>query len=227
MKKYKKLILIGIVTIFYTLIALNYHKIRFAVSMLRLYKQQNKTETVIDSDNKDNLILENPLDIILKSEDEIVETTHDISEVKDRSETNESIYTETSKEFIQGDKEEKIVIEDNHKSYEYIIKQYNLELESLKTRFESDLDNLIESGIKEYNSRAMSNSKLFAKYLNIGSRLEKSSDDTFNGLLTQMEKDLKNNKHDSYIVKEIKDYYTSFKNSKKTDLINRGLKHLK
>src|SRR5690606_16536336 len=97
---------------------------------------------------------------------------------------------------------------------------------NLRATFESELDALIKQGIEEYSNGKISNTRLANKYLSIGADLEKSSDAKFNKILKEMEKELKSNGHDTSVIKEIKNYYTSFKDAKKTNLIDRGMKHM-
>ncbi|WP_353095812.1 hypothetical protein [Tissierella praeacuta] len=222
MKKSRKnkLILIGILAIIYIIIAVNFHKIRFALSLLRLYGKEKKIESSIEDDTniENNIpVVDNPIKNILNSVDNV-----------DKPENTEDGTNGTVDKVDTVNEEKKeITNKDTKKSYISIINEYNIIFEDLKSTFESELNALIKESIKEYSKGETSNSKLANKYLSIGSDLEKSSDEKFNKILKEMEKELKNNGHDTSIVKDIKEYYTSFKNAKKMDLIARGMKRVK
>lgn len=222
----KKFIIIGIVAIFYLIIVVNFHKIRFALSILRLYGQEKNIDTIMDHTENTKPIVDNPLQSILDSEED--EDKSDIYvDIVNKSQNTENAENKIMDKSIDevADKAGKIV--DNKKPYKDIINEYNTILEDLRATFESELDSLIKQGIQEYSKGEISNTKLANKYLSIGSDLEKSSDDRFDKVLKEMEKELKNNEHAISIIKDIKEYYFSFKNAKKIDLINRGMKHIK
>lgn len=213
----KRLILIGILAVVYIIIAVNFHKIRFALSILRLYGHDKKIESPV-GDNSDNKpIVDNPLKDILDSVDSVDKSGN--------TEDNPNGNVDKSVENV-GEQKNNPDIKDTDKSYISIISKYNIIFEELRSSFEGDLDTLIKQGIKEYSKGEISNTKLANKYLSIGADLEKSSDARFNKVLKEMEKELKSNGHDTSIVKDIKNYYTSFKDAKKTDLIERGMKHV-
>lgn len=88
------------------------------------------------------------------------------------------------------------------------------------------MDALIKNSIEEYSKGDISGSKLANKYLSIGADLEKSSDTKFGKVLKNMEKELKDNGHSTDITKDIKEYYNSFKQNKKVELIDLGMKHI-
>ena len=215
MNRKKKLVLVGIIAIFYLIIAVNFHKIRFALSILNLYNQEKKTETVIDNPANSKPIVENPLKDIVESVDD----------------EDKPLVLQDSENDILANTEPEVIKEDNtvvhtKKSYTDIVNEYNSILEDLKSSFENELDALIQNGIEEYSKGDISGSKLANKYLSIGADLENSSDTRFNKVLKNMEKELKENGYSTSIVKEIKDYYTSFKNNKKVELINLGMIHV-
>ena len=212
----KKLLFIAALAIIYLVIAVNFHKIRFALSMYRLYSQEKKTESVVDDVGNVKPIVNNPLKDIAIIEDVVDKNDNSVDNGDasvDKSEDKPTIPTENPSD-------------DSKKSYISILADFNTTLEKLRIEFQEDLDNLIAQGIKDYGNGGMSNTQLASKYLSVGSELEKSSDDKFNEIVKAMEKELKANGHDTSIVKEIKEYYTSFKDAKKTDIINRGMKHM-
>lgn len=227
----KKLISIAILIVLYILLVLNIHKIRFGLDILRLYVQDENIESHDDSIFNSKLPKDNPLKDMLCS----IEHIDNIVEIQDNKMGNENHSldkVDTSMNTIKPEdknikaSKEPVNSIDDKKSYISIITEYNLIFEELKTEFESELDSLIQKGIDEYSKDKVSNVKLANKYLSIGSKLEKSSDARFNQLLKNLKKDLKDNKHDTTISKKIKDYYESFKEDKKTELIDRGMKHL-
>ncbi|MSU00252.1 hypothetical protein [Tissierella pigra] len=205
-----KLFFIGILAILYIVISLNFHKIRFALSILRLYGQDKKIESTIDDKANNEPIVDNPLK-------DILESVGVMDNSKDIEDTNKENKKSSNKINISDDRK---------KDYINIIDRYNSTFEDLQSEFESQLNSLVKKGIAEYSNGGVSTTKLANKYLSIGADLEKSSDAKFNKILKEMEKELKSNGHDTSITKEIKNYYTSFKDAKKTDLIDRGMKHV-
>lgn len=242
MNRKKKILFIGILAIVYLIIAVNFHKIRFAISMLRLYNQEKKAESTLDNnDNNLKPIVNNPLEKILDSVD-IVDNTEDkqnnqettvdnsttdkVENVeKDKDISNQENATDKTNDDKDNDNKEQVP--DIKESYVSIINEYNIILEDLRATFESELDDLIKEGIEEYSKGELTNTQLASKYLSIGANLEKSSDARFSKVIKDMEKELKANGHDTSVIKAIRDYYTSFKDAKKTDLIDRGMKHVK
>lgn len=233
----KKLFLIVTLSIIYVLIAINFHKIRFAISILRLYSQDKKIESPVGDIAKNKPHVDNPLENILGSVD-VVDKVGEAGDIVPTPVDNSVDNTENPPDKIEipdkpaepikpVDPVKPVEPIENKKSYVEIIGKYNLMFEDLRTEFESQLDALIKQGIHEYSKGGMSSSKLANKYLTVGSDLERSSDAKFNKILKEMEKELKANDHSASIAKEIKGYYVSFKDAKKTDLIDRGMKHVK
>lgn len=226
MKRKNKLVLTGILAIIYIIIALNFHRIKFALSMFRIYSEEKKIESVDDNTEKTHeLVMDNPLESILSKVDNVDNTN------ENEDEKDETVDKPGGKGDVSGqsDKNDKgnVVKNDSKRSYESIINEYNIQFENLKAAFEGELDALIGQGVKEYKEGNLSTSQLASRYLSTGAKLEKISDDKFNSVLKNMEKELKANGHDTSIVKEVKSYYNSFKESKKSDLIGRGMKHVK
>ena len=229
MNRKNKFILIGIVIILYLIIVVNFHKIRFGLSLLHLYSQEKKADNLPDETVTTKPIVDNPLQNILDSidnEDKLANSHNTQEESVDKPIDNVAHVEEQKKSRDIKDTKKTDVVLDNKESYISIVSIYNNKLLDLKSNFEDELDELIEQGIEEYSTGKVSNTKLANKYLSLGSDLEKSSDSRFNKVLKEMEKELKNNDHTTSIIKEIKDYYISFKNAKKTDLINRGMKYV-
>lgn len=234
--KWKKFILIGIFAIF-CLIMLNFSKIKFALSLINASRKLNRVESKLDESNSKNIVLDNPFHAILES---ATINNHSNSDNKDNSSSsdisnidNSGVSNNVTKNIgtvsdTPHIKLENILEESNPKRpYLEIIYEYNEIFENLKSEFETELDTLIKQAIEEHSSKKISKTKLADKYLFLGSELEKSCDKRFYGLLDSMKDELKSNGYDSLITDEIKKYYVSFKNSRKMDLIDRGMKYLK
>ena len=215
MSRKKKLVLVGLIVVFYLIIVVNFHKIRFALSILSLYNQEKIA--IIDKKENINPIEYNPLQEILESMDSADKPLNP----KDDENEND----------IVANSESEVVKKDNNlvhtkRSFTDIVNEYNSILEDLKFTFEKELDALIKNSIEEYSKGDISGSKLANKYLSIGGDLEKSSDTKFGKVLKNMEKELKDNGHSTDITKDIKEYYNSFKQNKKVELIDLGMKHI-
>ena len=221
MNRKNKLILIGIIAILYLVIVLNFHKIRFALSILHLYGQEKKMDSSLDTTSTTKPIVDNPLQDILKS-------VNNVGNHEDVDNNNDLVVDKSvDKVDSLKIKDKTSNIKNTERSYINIVSEYNNKLLDLKSTFEGELDALIQNGIEEYSKGQISSTKLANKYLSLGADLEKSSDLRFNKVLKEMEKSLKNNGHETYIIKDIKDYYISFKNTKKTEIIGRGMKYVK
>lgn len=193
--------------------------------MLRLYnREKNNDHTVIE-----NPIFSNPLeDILLSLENNNDNIDNSNEEITDNNTNINSDANSISKEKQNNiENENSDTNEIKNESYISILKKYNAILQDLRDTFETELNELIQSGIKEYKEGSLTTRQLATKYLSIGSELEKSSDSRFNKVLKDFENELKENNYDTSIIKDIKDYYTSFKEAKKMDLINRGMKYVK
>lgn len=221
MKKKSKLIFIGILAIIFLIIAINFHKIRFVLSMLSLYNQEKKIEFVDNNLENTKIVVDNPLQSILIVENNVDNIENNVVVIPQ----NES-YIEQNKEIVDKN-DNKTNTSTTKKSYINIIDEFNIKLESLRSTFEYELDSLIAQSFAEYVKGDISNISLASKYLLAGSKLEKSSDSKFNTVIKEMEKELENNGYSTSIVNNIKNYYISIKKAKKIDLINRGMKYLK
>lgn len=240
MKNKKKIILIIILAIIYIAITINFHKIKFTLSILKLYNQKEVAESPVEKYEN----TENPMDDYLKEISSSVskDNNHDTADNINKDTDNNINLTEntnlnadknkietdvTNDEAIDNkDANNKLYIEDTQKPLLDIVVAFNKELEFLQSTFEGELEALVEQGIKEYSKKEISNKRLASKYLTLGSDLEKICDTKFNNILKEMETELKSNDHPTTIVKDIRKYYNNFKNTKKADLINRGKKHL-
>lgn len=216
----KRIIIIICLFILFITIVFNLHRIRFALGMYNIYSQEKNTDIVSESNEpQDTVEILNPLT-------SIIESVNDNEDVKQEDPgQNEPI---VEKDDLV-DKWPDPVPADKHdatKPYLNIVKEYNVKLESLRSSFESNLEDLIDQGIAEYKS-GVSTAKIGAKYLNSGTQLEKASDNQFNALVKEMEKELKANNHDTKVIGEVKEYYTSFKKSKKQEVVSNGMKYMK
>lgn len=238
MKNKKNLIIIIVLATIFIVMAVNFHKIKFTVSILRLYNQERSIITPLDDQGNTEIPMDDPLKEILSSSNKI---SHDES-IKDdnNSDPSDNINDyninisrpETNKNKVENVKsldsltDKEPLKNKTPKPYIDIVVEFNKTLESLQSTFEGELKALVDQGIKEYSRGELSNNKLASKYISIGSELEKVCDSKFNKVIKEMERELKSNNHPSSISKDIKKYYNSFKDAKKADLINHGKKYL-
>lgn len=213
MSRRNKLVLVGILAILYIIIALNFHKIKFAIGMLNLYSVESKTESAEEKLNPSPPV-ENPLEIIIKTDDPVDKPSEPVD-------SEDKILEEES------EKSPAPKLEEDKKSYLSIVSDYNNKLEALRSEFEGELSALMAQAIEDYSKGESSTLQLASQYLSSGTRLEKSSDSRFNQVVKDMEKELKANGHDTSIIKDIRAYYTSFKSAKKSDLLGRGMKRVR
>lgn len=217
----KKIKWIIILAIIYLLFIFNIHKIRFGLNMLTHYNSEKDIVVEEDVHSDDNISkVKNPLDTILTPP---TETNEKITPIK--NDTNKPVQTSETevKPSVPSASNDKA---DKSKSYDTIIKKYNQQLEDLRITFETELQALISQGIEEYNKEGSSAVILANKYLKLGTNLEKSSDNRFEKVLKDMDRELLVNNYDNKITKEVKSYYKDFKNAMKKDLIARGMKHM-
>ena len=231
MNRKKKLIVTGILAIVCIIIAINFHNIKFAFSLFELYSDEKKVESIVGSeDNGDSPVLVNPLEIILEEEEGVVGDVADVDEGNKDDKDDHSVEhpskstNNSAKAYDHSVEHPAKSTNDSAKAYKEIISDYNIELKNLRSDFEKELGNLISDGINEYSKDDLSVNQLASKYLFSGAKLEKESDSRFNAIVKDMEQELKANGHDTLIINQVKKYYHDFKNNKKTDLINRGMK---
>lgn len=232
MSRKKKLVLTGILAIIYIVIALNFHKIKFAISMFNLYSIETKTETestTSEQENKAKSPVENPLEIIIQidkpvdKQDEVVDSTDKSLESPDNGDDHIDHVTDNQPSKKPKPTNTK---DDSKPSYISIVNDYNNKLEALRSDFEKELGDLMARAMADYSKGELSTIQLASKYLSSGTKLEKSSDSRFNEVVKDMEKELKTNGYDTAVIKDVKAYYTSFKETKKSDLISRGMKRV-
>lgn len=232
-KKRFKIIFPVVFTIIMLLSVFNSHRIKFLVDMVKIYNSTEKGTNIVGKEPYETnpINIENPLEAIIKESankspignkdksNHIGSTPSNIV-AKPNDSTNKNISSISNKnEKTSDEKREKSV-----KEYSAIIKKYNTALVELQADFQVDLDTMVKEGIADYNS-GMSYSQMFSKYLDYGANLEKNSDKKFNLVLKNIQKELRDNGHNTSIIGEIQDYYNSTKKAIKNDIINRGMKH--
>lgn len=220
MNKKMKFTLVGILATISIIIAVNFNRIKFVISILHIYKNNNIVSEQIDQ--KDKPIVENPLLNIVKNETPV---DNNINHVDNQN--HNSILPKKLEESTQSNEPAKYnkdpILESQ--SLVSIAALYNEKLESMESEFLRELEDLISRGYEEYNSGKISTSELGSKYLTEGSNLEKYSDRRFNALVKEMETKLIENGHDTNLVKYVNTYYKSFKAAKKDSILNKALKY--
>lgn len=204
MKNRRFLILIGILGVIAIVVYMNFHRFKFALNMVSLYKNKsiNHENEINDEEVKD--IVENPLSKVTEIE-EPVDNDGDDSQIVEET-------TPSSEEDRQ-----------NKLSLKTIANKYNEELESIQNEFLKELNELISSGYEEYKSGEVSTTKLATKYINEGANLEKICDKKVYATIDKMKKELKDNGHDTSLANEVEEYYEAFKQREKEKLFNKAL----
>lgn len=242
-KKFK-MVSIAALLIITVLIGTNIDKIRFGLSLLDIYKNTNPDESISSSIEKDTVSktpVENPLEKILDRL-ETVDKVESSGDIEDNANINEAKNSSTDKEedapknnnmnvenpiLETGTSSNAPVVENVQRSLKSITEEYNKEFIALQSEFEKTLNSLISEAYNQYKSGQYSNSKLADIYLEKGVELEKSADNRFFGLLKMYEDELKENSHDTSIVKEVKTYYENFKKERKSEMITKGMEMVK
>lgn len=221
MKRKKTWIGIIILTIIVFFIFTNFHKIKFAISMLDVYTKNAKKSDLSETERKSNIdtIVDNPLDYIVNA-DEPVDTPDD-------DENNPDIDSDIDNKEIN----DKTVSKNNpanngKKSVVTIASKYNKELTNIQNSFQGQLQGLARQAYGEYQSEVMSTTKLTNKYMGLGSDLERKCDNLVYSALSNMKRELKSNGHDTSLVEEVKDYYQNFKEVEKDRLFDIAFKKI-
>lgn len=214
---------IGIITLLN-----NLDKIGFNISLMELYRNN----MVNPYTSLDNSIVENPLekfvkqenivDIEVNSEDNTAINHEDINEYEIKS-NNETV--ELFDDAISSNTQ--LSINENQNSFNNIITSYTHKFKSLEDELQRNLFNLIESALIDYNSGEYSDTDLANKYIEAGTNLEVSTDNSFYTILSDFENELKLHSYDTNLVTEIEDYYILSKEQIKLDIINRSLELVK
>lgn len=200
------------VVLFTIIIGKNMDRIKFSLSLFDIYREAKIEENIETPIVK--VPVENPLDKTIDEEktvDNIVvsEDNNEDSIVEDITSSSTSI-------------SEMPIVADTI-SLNSITIEYNKKFKALETAFEADLNSLLQTAYNDYTSGVISNSKLASKYLDEGAKLEKSADSEFYALLKEFENELEENSHDTSLVYEVESYYATFKEGRKTDIINKGM----
>lgn len=110
------------------------------------------------------------------------------------------------------------------KTYNQVVQSYKPRFDSLETKQEGDLNNLIADGKEEYFAAKRDGKsviKLGVKYLNKAKALEKAADGEFESLNGQLETELKSNSHGTGIAKQLKKYYNQKKKTLRSGLMEK------
>lgn len=210
--KIKAVFLIA-VAILVMLAVVNFDTIKFTYDMVSIYNQnKNENSTVDLEDNEENkeVIVDNPIEKILKSEKSV---DKDELVVEESNNSKTVVEAAPSTETKSSD------------SYRNTLSTYNTELVDLQNTFISELDGLAAQGIAEYR-QGNSASSLALKYLDKGASLESQCDAKFDSLINSMEDELVSNGQDTAIISQIEGYYENLKSQKKEALINKGMEYV-
>lgn len=170
----------------------------------------NKEEKELTEEEKDLLSGKgNPLLVILEKEGESDNT----EEEKEENKSDEEKTEETNKNEAKQEKQ-------SENDYQKTIAKYNSEFSSLQSDFESKLSGLISEGYSEFQSGA-SPGKLAPKYLGKGAELESQCDAEFYNMLDSLKTDLNNKGEDTSLIKDLENYYNSYKDAKRGELMNK------
>lgn len=113
-----------------------------------------------------------------------------------------------------------------------IREKYEPVFRSLEETALTRLDTLMQNAYDEYkaNKAGKSSSTLAnisSRYMSAGNKLEDKVDDTFNTLLDQMEKELKEAKLSTALVSEIEEHYRETISSKKAEIMDKAYEYIK
>lgn len=221
MKKKRTWIGIIILAIIVFFIFTNFHKIKFAISMLDVYTKNAKKSNLSETEGKSSIdtIVDNPLDSIVNA-GEPMDTPDD-----------ENDLDIDNKEINNEKTDDKVVSKNNpankgKKSVVTIASKYNKEFTNIQNSFQGQLQGLARQAYGEYQSEVMSTTKLTNKYMGLGSDLERKCDNLVYSALSNMKKELKSNGHDTSLVEEVKDYYQNFKEVEKDRLFDIAFKKM-
>ncbi len=217
-----KYIFIVLTLTFALLISINLDRIKFGLGLIDIYKNNITENPQVNNDSPNNsrsIPLDNPLDKIINESD-----TNPVENIT----SNEAIISPDSEAEVPDKKNDESIVEKPiEKSEKTITEKYNKEFIKLQVEFESELNGLINSAFAEYSSGHSSKSELASKYLDKGVAMEKSADSRFYSLLRSYENELKENAFSTSIVKEVENYYESFKKDRKSSIISKGMEMVK
>lgn len=101
--------------------------------------------------------------------------------------------------------------------------EYKEKFDNLHSRVENEISKLIQAGVTDYNSGKFSMTGIANKYLSEGLKLEQIFDVEFHSLLKELEKELVKTQNDTSIIKDIEEYYNTFKSDKKAEILAKGM----
>lgn len=220
MKNKKSLYLLALsVVVFTIIIGKNMDRIKFSLSLFDIYREAKTVENIETPITK--VPVENPLDKVFE-EEKIVDSIDESEDNPSNTDINEIAEKQEEITTPSTSIPNNAIIEEK-KSLNIITAEYNKKFKALEVEFESNLDSLLQTAYSDYVSGVISKSKLASKYLDEGANLEKSADRQFYALLKEFEDELKENSLDSSLVSEVESYYNTFKQGRKTDIINKGM----
>jgi len=212
-----KYIFLSIIGVLFLVVILNLGKIKFMFNMLKSYNDISSGKYEDSADDSDSLEpIENPLLDIIDEEDNGIASAN----------ANDNKKENQSENKVTNNKDDETKDNVNSKSYINIVSNYNNKLELLQKDYEAKLDSITKLAYEEYKSGNTSNAKLANKYLNKGSRLEEECDANFNEMIKKMEKELKDNGHDTSVIKDLKEYYASYKGARRSQLVGKAKNHM-
>lgn len=223
----KHILLKSFVMVILFLVLLNINRIKFLFSFIDIYTKNIVMKRDISYFEDKHI---NPLEDLIKQKE--VNSSLDSFNTTAKDDLKENINNENQNsqsvnENISIKKKSKLtpnkkaIIENSSKDINSIAIIYQESFESLQKDFMNSLNKLVESAYNEYTNGDISKSQLLSKYLDLGSELEKKSDEKFFLLLNEMKVELKENGHNINITKEIEAYYKNLKNLEKNELLNK------
>lgn len=201
-KKKTKYITYSVIGIIVIIVLLNWGNIKFMFDMFSSYQKYENMEDT----SKPLLEDSNPL---LKA----IEETKNVSD-EDGTTTN-----------IENNVDEKSTIKnETNNTYVTILSKYNDKFTGLQEEYEGSLNSIISQGYEEYKSGNISKSELLSKYMPKIRTLEKESDGKVNALVNAMENELEENGYDPSVAKDVKSYYTSYKENRRGEIMAKAMK---
>lgn len=156
----------------------------------------------------------------------MIKSYNDINKEEYKDLAGDDASLETTENPLLKIIDEETIDKVDDKSYVSVVSDFNNKFGLLEKDYEAKLDSLIKVGYEEYKSGELSTAKLASKYINEGSRLEADCDANFNAMVKEMEKELKDNGHDTSVVKDLREYYSSYKKSSRSQLMGKAKKYM-
>lgn len=114
-------------------------------------------------------------------------------------------------------------------SYNYIVRKYKNEFESLWQKQEDELNSLVEQCKTEYVEGGSKKTSIFIlgyKYLDLLKDLERHSNKEFDNLMNELKTELAENSYETDIVKEVRTHYNHYKKNLRAQIIKEGTEYL-